>query len=555
MKRIQNKKLILILCFITGMVMQIQMAANGRMGPEAMMQLGPRMVPLSSINGVLQAVMFFMCVFMVCLEYKLGSKLAHIVMVVNLIVTFVGLLASHNLTAVTGMICTLVSLFTLQLITVMFRQSERTSVTDFVTGLKNRRGFVKDLAVKLSENKSGAILYLQLKDFRTINDNLGHKYGDRILIKVAEKIKEVTGNQGVVCKIDGAEFALILNKGVDVNTLSRQIMDTVNEEIAIEKNGVEMNYYLSAYAGIARFPEDARDTDTLMKYADIAMLSAIKEGDNKIRIFGKEMETLINRQAEVEGLVKKGLENDYFFLVFQPQYVINNRKLRGFEALIRMKLPDGTMISPGEFIPIAEQTDLILKIDEYVLKKAMDTYGGLLKYAKFPFTVSVNVSAKSMGMEGFAEQVLKIADETEFPKECLEIEITEYSFAASKNQTIENVKKLREKNVQIALDDFGTGYTSLSQLLELPINLLKIDKSLIDEIEGNEKNMDFVDAVIYMGHLMGCEVISEGVENEKQLELLKAHECEFVQGYVWSKPLSYEDAMKEVEKQQITFYS
>ena len=183
-----------------------------------------------------------------------------------------------------------------------------------------------------------------------------------------------------------------------------------------------------------------------------------------------------------------------------------------------------------------------MKIDDYVLRRVMREFKALLDALGKDFIVSVNVSAKNIGSKNFADKVEKMLAEEQFLPKNLEIEITEYSFSDSMETTIENINKLKALGVQIALDDFGTGYTSIANLMKLPINLLKIDKSLIDDIETNHTARDMVDSVIYMGHVMNCDVISEGVETEKQLELLREHNCDFIQGFVWGKPQSYDDA-------------
>jgi len=207
-----------------------------------------------------------------------------------------------------------------------------------------------------------------------------------------------------------------------------------------------------------------------------------------------------------------------------------------------MRTPKGEFVSPAEFIPVAEKGDLILQIDDYVLRRAMKEFKDIVEQVEEELTISVNVSAKNISAKGFANKVKAILEETGFPSANLEIEITEYCMVQSVEATIQNIVELRALGIQVALDDFGTGYTSLSYLAKMPINLLKVDKSLVDDIVANEKSRDFVTAVIAMGHLMGCEVISEGVENEEQLALLNGQECDFVQGYVWGKPLDYEVA-------------
>ncbi len=273
------------------------------------------------------------------------------------------------------------------------------------------------------------------------------------------------------------------------------------------------------------------------------MYNAVYDNKERVCFFDINIENDALRREEIQRITKDSLENDYFYLVYQPQFVAENHTLRGYETLLRCKLPDGTFIPPSEFIPAAEMSELIIDIDDYVLRRAMNEFVDVVKRSSKKFTLSINVSAKSMASAGFADKLKGIIEQTGFPADQLEIEITEYSFSESEEKTFANINALRDMGIQIALDDFGTGYTSLSQLLKLPITLLKIDKSLIDDIEQSRLDRDFVDSVIYMGHLMGCEVISEGVESEGQLKMLRAHNCDYIQGYVWSKPLEYADAV------------
>ena len=207
-----------------------------------------------------------------------------------------------------------------------------------------------------------------------------------------------------------------------------------------------------------------------------------------------------------------------------------------------MKLPDGTVVSPGEFIPVAEKGEQIIRIDDYVLHRAMTEFKSIVINNNPDLILSVNVSAKNIGTLDFPDRIRGILDKTGFPAHNLEIEITEYCMVQSIKITVENIRRLRAMNIQVALDDFGTGYTSLNYLSQMPVNLLKIDKSLIDDIERSQKKCEFVNAIISMGHLMGCEVISEGVENTMQLSKLDDNNCDYVQGFVWGKPLPYEAA-------------
>ena len=231
------------------------------------------------------------------------------------------------------------------------------------------------------------------------------------------------------------------------------------------------------------------------------------------------------------------------FLVYQPQFIGADKKLLGFETLLRMKVPEEGIISPAEFIPAAEKSDLIFDIDHYVLDRAMREFAEPIKKAGCSYMLSINISARHITSPDFVDDVKQAVERSGFPVECLEIEITEYCFVASIDDAIRNINLLKEMGVKIALDDFGTGYASLSYLSKLPIDLVKIDKSFVDNIETDETACDFISAVISIGHILGCKVISEGVESEAQLDLLIDRECDYIQGYVWGKPLEYSAAL------------
>ncbi len=348
--------------------------------------------------------------------------------------------------------------------------------------------------------------------------------------------------RGDAYKIEGAEYAVILPDRVNCDTIIANIIKSVEETITLNKDGVPSNCYLTAFAGVADFTDNSVDADTIMKRADIAMNYALKSGKNKISTFNDEMKESIESQLRIERLVKDSLRNNWFYLVYQPQYTMFDRRLRGFETLIRMNAPGGVKIPPSEFISIAELSDLIFDIDSFVLETAMREFREVCYSSGNTITLAVNISAKNIARPGFAEKLLEVVKDTGFPPECLEIEITEYSFAEEGNYTLENIRKLRDNQIMIALDDFGTGYTALEQLMKLPVNLVKIDKSLIDNLIRNEMNMDFVKSVIYMGHLMDAEVIAEGVEYENQVECLRELDCDFIQGFVWGKPMEYDEA-------------
>lgn len=385
-------------------------------------------------------------------------------------------------------------------------------------------------------------------NFKFVNDTFGHSYGDVAMKVVSKRMNDLVKKSGIITRIGGDEFVVLLFGNVDAKEMAEKLLECISEKIVAEVEESKVDVYLNAYVGISEFPKDSMDSEALVKYADIAMYQATKKGAERICFYDWDMGKELSRQMQLEHLVKEAIENKYFYLMYQPQFSINDKKLRGFESLLRLKTPDGVMVSPGEFIPVAENSDLILRIDSLVLEMAMNQCKDFIE-AYPDIVVSVNVSAKNIASIGFVENVKEIVSRLNFPTQNLEIEITEYCLVQSIDITINNIIALRNMGIQVALDDFGTGYTSLSYLSKMPINLLKVDKTLIDGLEDSDKNCDFVKAVIYMGHLMGCEVISEGVEKEEQLEILKEQGCDLIQGFIWSKPLEFETAKALVKKE------
>lgn len=542
MKKTKNA-LWLAICFVIYVAVFICTKILGSFS-DAIFSIGQITMPVSSFLGVLQSVQFMLCISMVCADHKRGTVIAYILTVSSIISTSSAVLIMKLYSALPGITNMMITIIAVFLLSRQFAISEKEKVTDYLTGLSNRRGLVDILKVKTSKKKDFYVLYIDLKNFKLINDNLGHRCGDAALKIISERMSDIIGRKDTLCRIGGDEFVLVLSNESDPKFMAEQIVESISRKITLSTGETVVDCYVSAYVGISKFPDDADNADKLIKFADIAMYQAMKSSVNKICFFDEKMESELFRQMELERIIKESLDNDYFYMVYQPQYEINRKKLRGFESLIRLKTKDGEIISPAEFIPVAEKTDLILRIDYYVIRKVLQEFKEPLEKAGSSFVVSVNVSAKNIASYDFADKVKKMIDEVGFPPHCLEIEITEYCLVQSLELTIMNISKLRKIGVQIALDDFGTGYTSLSYLAKLPINLLKIDKSLIDDIESNSKSRDFANAVISMGHMMGCEVISEGVENEKQLELLADHECDFVQGYVWGKPMDYNNAVE-----------
>lgn len=542
--RIKKKNNILMLCCIAGYII-LHFATNiMEMKPGAFVfAKGEAAMPFHNFNGVFTSMQVLFCVLLVCINYEIGTVISYCMLLCSFLNMGFVVLTKHRVTPISGMIYVIIAVVLIATLNRHFRQRDLDNITDFLTGLWNRRGLLRHLNRKIKEKGPFSLFYVDLDDFKFVNDHLGHKGGDSVLITVAERLKAIAGKEGIVSRIAGDEFIVILPYKGDVQETMDEMIARLSEKIEVFDGHDNIDVYVTASVGMAQFPLHSDNADNLIKYADLAMYHGKQEGKNKGFVFDDSLEKAILRQAEVEGIVKKSLDLDYFYLMYQPQYEVASHKLRGFETLIRLQVPGGEFISPGEFIPVAEKSNLIIKIDGYVIQRALREMRDVYAEECKDMILSVNMSVKDICMSGFADKVKKVLEEENFPPQNLEIEITEYCFAAAEDTASENINKLKEMGVKIALDDFGTGYASLSYLSKLPIDLLKIDKSFIDHVATNKKSRDFVSAVISIGKLHDCEVISEGVETEEQLEVLLKEGCDFVQGYVWGKPMKYEDAI------------
>ncbi len=504
--------------------------------------------PVSSIQGIVATLNSLSCIILVFIDFKKGSKLAFGVMALSLLAALNPIIGSHNLASLPSVVTSLVSFITILVIYSFYKKSSINSLTDFITGFPNRRYYVKYVNQQLEARKNFYLACIEIEDFKNINDVYGIQAGDYILKEIAPKLKSMMGKDEMLFKITGGIFAMILDEN---NYPEEKLKLIIRSEVMMlppkhgEDPSIKKTCNVSLAAGVVHIDQNydkERNSSSLLRYAEIALSEARKSQDQKICFYDDTLLDSDFEQKEAEFLIKDAMTHDWFFLVYQPQYITEGKKLRGFETLIRCRKPDGTIVSPATFIPAAEKTNLITEIDDYVLRRAMTEMKPVLEASGNSFVVSINVSAKNIATENFAQKINQLIEEIQFPPENLEIEITEYSFAESRDITIDNILTLRTLGVQIALDDFGTGYTSIAQLMKLPVSLLKIDKSLIDELESDPVMSDMVDSIIYMGHIMDCEVISEGVENENQLEILKDHKCDFIQGFVWGKPLPFEEA-------------
>ncbi|MCR4821315.1 MAG: bifunctional diguanylate cyclase/phosphodiesterase [Treponema sp.] len=543
MKYVSRKTILLILLTLLNIFFAYILQYTMKNIPQ-IIRIGSFVITPNSIRGILSSLQTMTCILMVFINYRKGIIIASILSLQALVFSLLAIIRSNSLASLPGTLSAVISIITLIIIYSFYKNASVSSLTDFVTGLQNRRSYEIKLTERLKNSKAFAIACIEIEDFKIINNKLGLHGGDYILKQISKRLALALDQNDILFTITGPTFAILFDNAESAQEVKTKLQDYICPQTV----STQAEKYTFSMAGGIVFVDPKIQTETsaskLLRNAETALQAAHKESDEKIVIFNETMENAEEAQKEAELLIQESLKNDYFYLVYQPQYYTATKELRGFETLIRCKKPDGTIVSPANFIPAAEKTNLIMKIDDYVLRRAMEEVKPLLSKKSNSYILSINVSAKNIGNDNFADKVKNLLAETDFPAKNLEIEITEYSFADSMKTTIKNILALRDMGVQIALDDFGTGYTSIAQLIKLPVNLLKIDKSLIDDIETSQTMRDMVDSVIYMGHIMNCEVVSEGVENDQQIALLKEHKCDFIQGFVWGKPQSLADIEK-----------
>ena len=497
-----------------------------------------------SVSGVITVLMIMICLKILTIDNHYGFAAAMLLMFSELTMVASAVFVKNNFQSVAGIAMILGGIFLVinqhkYIATIEKNENylRSLSVTDALTGLTNRRGIMNEINMKISCNEPFTLFYLDLDNFKNINDTMGHACGDIVLCEIARRWLSVIGEGCTLARTGGDEFALIVSGDSEesADAAANSCINSLKNKLVTEK----CDYYASVSIGSASFPHDATDCDNLMRYADSAMYKAKSTGKNQLCRFDSRMLMEINSEMNIETEIRSALRNDTFKLVFQPQFTTEGKKLRGYETLLRMSDGNGNPVSPAVFIPIAEKSGLILDIDRWVLRHAMKTFSK--RIITEDIILSVNISARHITELNFAEEVEQILKETGFPPEHLEIEVTESCFISSVEAAIAALKRIKESGVLIALDDFGTGYASLSYLSRLPIDLVKIDKSFVDQLETADSRGDFVKAIISIGHMFRCKVIAEGVELDSQLSTLRELSCDYIQGYIWGKPAPIEE--------------
>ena len=419
---------------------------------------------------------------------------------------------------------------------------------DSLTGLPNRALFLERLEQALNRAKADsvyqfAVLFLDCDRFKVVNDSLGHLVGDELLIAVARRLEASLSQKDTLSRLGGDEFAILLTDIQDLN-YTTFVADGILESLSspFQLQGHEV--FISASIGIALGNSTVHQPEHLLRDADTAMYRAKALGKGQYHIFAPAMHDAALQLLHLESNLRKAINQQEFIVHYQPIIDLSDGKIAGFEALVRWQHPQYGMISPQSFIPIAEETSLIIPIDRWVLQQACHQLRlwQKEKLTDYPLFISVNLSARQFAQLDLIDQIDQILTETQLNPQCLKLEITESAIMDNVNFAAVILQKLRERSIGLSIDDFGTGYSSLSYMHSFPVSSLKIDRSFVQRLDGNPENLGLIPAIISIAKTMGMSAIAEGIETTQQLNQLKTLGCDFGQGYLFSKPVEAQRA-------------
>ncbi len=412
---------------------------------------------------------------------------------------------------------------------------------DALTGLPNRTVFFDHMTLAIAgatrNNTIFAVLFLDLDRFKDVNDSLGHMVGDELLKMVGKRLKSSIRSIDTVARFGGDEFTIILpeiSRDHDAAVISEKILERLSTPFAIENQEL----FVGASIGITVFPDDAKDEITLLRNADMAMYKAKEEGRNTYRFFSPEMSAKVTRRMRMEADLRRALEGDEFFLVYQPIIEMSSCRVTGMEALLRWNHPQRGLIMPDEFISLAEETGLIGPIGEWVLETACKQTSAWLAGGLTALKLSVNISSQQLKYGLSSATIGRQLTESSLSPESLTLEITESLIMEDTGGAMNWLATIREMGVSLSIDDFGTGFSSLSYLKKFPTDFVKIDRSFITGLTENPEDQALVKAIVFLAHALGFKVVAEGVETALQLEFMKSLNCDYVQGFHYSEPLS-----------------
>jgi len=440
----------------------------------------------------------------------------------------------------------------------------RLAFYDSLTGLPNRALFLDRLTQAAARTERGqgltAVLFLDIDNFKRINDTLGHHVGDLLLKAIADRLTErvrkgdtvarpsgVAGGESLIARLGGDEFVVLLGdvgRPEDSSVVAKRILRELSEPFDLEGHEV----FISASIGIAVAPFDGQETNQLLTNADTAMYEVKDEGKNSFKFYEPTMHAVALERLKLEGALRRAVTNEEFVLHYQPEFDARTEKLVALEALVRWYIPEQGLIPPGEFIPLAEETGLITEIGDWVLQAACRQNRQWADAGLGPVPIAVNLSTQQFGQADLADKIRGAITEFGIPPGCLLLEITESTMMKNTDATAQRLQELDNMGVRLAIDDFGTGYSSLSYLKRFPLHALKVDRSFIMDVVEDPDDAAIVRAIIAMAHSLKLTVVAEGVETQDQMRFLLTEGCDLVQGFLFSPPRPADDVAQWLTK-------
>jgi diguanylate cyclase (GGDEF)-like protein len=525
---------------------------------QGFVSIGDDYIAYSSFTGMFSMLGNICIICLVMLFRRVGYIVSMTILLMQFPMMIVNVFLRNNLSAISGFFSNIMIIGAISILYFSYRKVlqyqkhiREQAVTDRLTGLPNRFACSELMADFHKRSERFALVSIDLNNFKSINDTMGHDSGDETLRETARRWKDLansgkTGTVDFIARKTGDEFLLIVSDYDSVSDIEKTI-EAYKTELEKKFTIDNCDFYMTACFGYTLYPEDTDIIDNLYLYADAVLHEIKKKGDGG-RILRFTPDILNSeRTLEIERKIRTALSGDKIFFHLQPQYDMNH-KLRGFEALARMKDDDGSFISPVDFIPVAEKTGLVDRIDMRVFEQSLDFLDKVSKETDTDVTLSFNVSVRHLMKNNFIEDIKKIIDSHDIAPGRIEIEITESIMIDSAEKALQRIDEIKAMGMKVAIDDFGTGYSSLSYLNNFPSDMLKIDKSFIDQMNLSDASRQYVAMIISIGHILNLKVISEGVESQDQVAVLKSIGCDYVQGFVWGRPMAPEDAEKLVEK-------
>ncbi len=414
---------------------------------------------------------------------------------------------------------------------------------DSLTGLPNREKFLTllehTIMIAASQESKIAVLLLDLNRFKVINQTFGHSVANQVIRAVAERLHELLASERFIARIGPDQFAVLvqnIESDDEIYLLAKSILSFFEKPIEFDDH----NFTMEACIGISEYPKDASDSEALLRCANNAMRQAKAKEEEGIGFYTLGMTEMIQKHFSLEEGLRQALVENNFFLLYQPKVNAKTEEIVGVEALIRWDHPERGLINPAEFIPLAEETGLIIPIGQWVLYEAISQLKIWMNEGRQPIVMSINLSGRQLNPEQI-EHIIQILKASDISMKYIEFEITETYLMKDIERSQELLEKLHASGVSISLDDFGTGYSSLGYLKRFKIDTLKIDQMLIREIETDANDFAIAEAIVGIGHVLDLKVIAEGVETQKQMQMLKDVGCDYFQGYYFSKPVSADD--------------